>query len=151
MTYLFLINKLNNLFTVSRRLGSRLSWRPCVCTVSPAFDWWSASRGVTKNQNSITIVSHRIYLGGCHFNPTFGCQVCTVVVWYFQNFKFALICRQYLHKLAYCEQRNVKQEFTQLKVGNLCSSSNFEVQTTNCTNKENNLEASPFLFSSNIF
>ena len=126
MTYLFLINKLNNLFTVSRRLRSRLSWRPGVCTVSPAFDWWSASRGVTKNQNSITIVSHRIYLGGCHFNPTFGCQVCAVVVWYFQNFKFAL--------LLYTSISMITVDALKAKQGDMCSLIN----------------SRPIIFSSNL-
>ena len=46
-----------------------------MCAVFTAFDGWSASCGVAKNQNSTSFVSHRIYLGGCHFNPTSGCQV----------------------------------------------------------------------------
>ena len=60
---------------VSRRYGSGFSQRPCVCTMSAAFDGRSASCGTAKDQNSTSLVSHRIYLGGCHFNPTSGCQV----------------------------------------------------------------------------
>ena len=43
--------------------------------MSAAFDGRSASCGTAKDQNSTSLVSHRIYLGGFHFNPTSGCQV----------------------------------------------------------------------------
>ena len=77
---MYSLKKKLNFVAVSRGLGSRLSWWPRLCAVFTAFDGWSASCGVAKNQNSTSFVSHRIYLGGCHFNPTSGCQVRNIII-----------------------------------------------------------------------